>query len=107
MRYEIIPAYDINGVGLLYFAAYPIINDICAARHSGRSLMMDFGTVRRDVFYFANCNPDETLLYRRHECGADEGAIDMAASICRKSDGNVIAHVLTRKMRPQRAARPR
>ncbi|HEY1543276.1 MAG TPA: Pnap_2097 family protein [Xanthobacteraceae bacterium] len=106
-EYEIIPAYDINGVGLLYFAAYPIINDICASRHAGRSLMMDFSTVRRDVFYFANSDPHETLIYRIHEWCADEASIDMAASICRKSDGNVIAHVLTRKVRPRRAARAR
>jgi probable biosynthetic protein (TIGR04098 family) len=91
----------------LYFAAYPIINDICAARHAGRSLMTDFSTVRRDVFYFGNSNPDETLLYRLHEWRADERSIDTTASICRKSDGNVIAHVLTGKARPQRAARAR
>jgi probable biosynthetic protein (TIGR04098 family) len=106
-EYELIPAYDINGVGLLYFAAYPIINDICAARHGGRSLMTDFSTVSRDVFYFGNSDPNETLLYRLHAWHADENSIDMTASICRKSDGNLIAHVLTRKVRPQRAARPR
>src|SRR5262249_27404974 len=50
-EHEIIPAYEINGVGLLYFASYPIINDICAARHAGRSLMIDYSTVSRDVFY--------------------------------------------------------
>src|SRR5262249_43293005 len=65
-EYDIIPPHDINGVGLLYFAAYPIINDICAARHAGRSLMIEFSTVRRDVFYFGNSNPDEILLYRLH-----------------------------------------
>jgi len=106
-EYELIPAYDINGVGLLYFAAYPIINDICAARHGGRSVMTDFSTVRRDVFYFGNSDPNETLLYRLHEWHADDDSIDMAASICRKSDRNVIAHVLTGKMRPQRAGRVR
>jgi len=106
-EYEIIPPYDINGVGLLYFAAYPIINDICAARHGGRSLMMDFSTVSRDVFYFGNSDPHEKLLYRLHAWRADEGSIDMTASICRKSDGNVIAHVLTRKVRPDRAGRAR
>ncbi len=97
--YEIIPAYDINGVGLLYFAAYPIINDICASRHGGRSLMIDFSTVRRDVFYFGNSNPDETLLFRLHEWRCDEHSIDMTASIARRSDGNVIAQILTRKVR--------
>jgi probable biosynthetic protein (TIGR04098 family) len=104
-EYEIIPSYDINGVGLLYFAAYPIINDICAARHGGRSLMMDFSTLRRDVFYFGNSNPDEILLYRLHEWRSDERSIDMTASISRKSDGNVIANVLTRKVRPDGGGR--
>lgn len=106
-EYELIPAYDINGVGLLYFAAYPIINDICAGRHGGRSVMTDFSTVRRDVFYFGNSDPNETLLYRLHEWHADDESIDMAASICRKSDGNLIAHVLTGKARPQRTGRAR
>ena len=106
-EYELIPAYDINGVGLLYFAAYPIINDICAARHGGRSLMTDLSTVCRDVFYFGNSDPDETLLYRLHEWRADDNSIDMTASMSRKSDGNTIAQVLTRKVRPQRAARAR
>jgi probable biosynthetic protein (TIGR04098 family) len=104
-EYQIIPSYDINGVGLLYFAAYPIINDICAARHGGRSLMMDFSTIRRDVFYFGNSNPDEILLYQLHEWRSDERSIDMTASISRKSDGNVIAHVLTRKVRPDGGGR--
>jgi probable biosynthetic protein (TIGR04098 family) len=106
-EYELIPAYDINGVGLLYFAAYPIISDICAARHGGRSLMTDLSTVRRDVFYFGNTDPDERLLYRLHEWRADDNSIDMTASMSRKSDGNMIAQVLTRMVRPQRAARAR
>jgi probable biosynthetic protein (TIGR04098 family) len=99
-EYEIIPAYDINGVGLLYFAAYPIINDICASRHAGRLLMIDYSTLSRDIFYFGNSNPDEVLLYRLHEWRADERSIDMMGSISRKSDGVVIAHVVTRKVRP-------
>ena len=69
--------------------------------------MMDFGTVGRDVFYFGNSDPDETLLYRLHEWRADDDTIDMTASISRKSDGNMIAQVLTRMVRPQRAARAR
>jgi probable biosynthetic protein (TIGR04098 family) len=96
-EYEIIPSHDINGVGLLYFAAYPIINDICATKHAGRALMMSLSTVRRDVFYFGNSNLDDTLIYRLHEWNAGEQTIDMLGSLSRKSDGNVIAHILTRK----------
>jgi probable biosynthetic protein (TIGR04098 family) len=53
-EYEIIPSHDINGVGLLYFAAYPTINDICATRHAGRSFATQYSTVHRDVFYYGN-----------------------------------------------------
>jgi probable biosynthetic protein (TIGR04098 family) len=98
-EYEIIPSHDINGVGLLYFAAYPIINDICATRHAGRSFATQYSTVHRDVFYYGNSDPDDTLLYRLHRWTADDETVDMESSIGRKSDGNLIAHVLTRKVR--------
>jgi probable biosynthetic protein (TIGR04098 family) len=101
-EYEIIPSYDINGVGLLYFAAYPTINDICATRHAGRSFATQYSTVYRDVFYYGNSDPDDTLLYRLHRYTADDETIDMESSIGRKSDGNLIAHVLTRKVRVDR-----
>ena len=29
-HYEILPPHDINGVGLLYFAAYPSVFDLCS-----------------------------------------------------------------------------
>jgi len=98
-EYEIIPSHDINGVGLLYFAAYPIINDICATRHAGRSFATQYSTVHRDVFYYGNSDPEDTLLYRLHRWTADDETVDMESSIGRKSDGNLIAHVLTRKVR--------
>jgi probable biosynthetic protein (TIGR04098 family) len=111
-EYEIIPSHDINGVGLLYFAAYPIINDICATRHAGRSFATQYSTIHRDVFYYGNSDPEDTLLYRLHRWTADDETIDMESSIGRKSDGNVIAHILTRKVRidrrnPSRSARTR
>jgi probable biosynthetic protein (TIGR04098 family) len=98
-RYEIIPTHDINGVGLLYFAAYPIINDICAMRHAGRGLATDFSTQRRDVFYFANCDPDETLTYRIHRWSAEGDRIEMEESISRTSDGVLMAYAMTDKER--------
>jgi probable biosynthetic protein (TIGR04098 family) len=101
-EYEIIPSHDINGVGLLYFAAYPTINDICVTRHAGRSFAMQYSTVHRDVFYYGNSDPDDTLFYRLHRWTADDETIDMESSIGRKSDGNLIAHVLTRKVRIDR-----
>jgi probable biosynthetic protein (TIGR04098 family) len=101
-EYEIIPSHDINGVGLLYFAAYPIINDICAARHAGRSFATQYSTIQRDVFYYGNSDPDDTLLFRLHRWTIEDEAVDMESSIGRKSDGNLIARVLTRKVRAGR-----
>ena len=98
-EYEIQPQYDINGVGLLYFAAYPMINDICASQYAGRTITIDFSTVKRDIYYFANSAPDETLIFRIHQCTADRDGIDMACTLSRKSDGVRMAHILTRKAR--------
>ena len=44
-RYDIQPYHDINGVGLLYFAAYPIINDICLRGHFGPGDWADYTTI--------------------------------------------------------------
>jgi probable biosynthetic protein (TIGR04098 family) len=98
-EYEIIPPHDINGVGLLYFAAYPIINDICAMRYAGRSFATDFSTTNRDVYYFSNSDPNETLIYRIHRWHANEGHIEMEATISRKTDGVLMAYVMTEKDR--------
>jgi hypothetical protein len=48
-----------------YFAAYPIIDDICTLRYAGRSLIK-YSTRQRDAFQYANCAQDETLIYRIH-----------------------------------------
>jgi len=98
-QYEIIPPHDINGVGLLYFAAYPIINDICAGRFAGASFAREFSTQRRDVFYFANSDPDEKLIYRIHRWDADDDTIEMEASLSRQSDGVTMASIVTGKTR--------
>ncbi len=106
-EYEITPSHDINGVGLLYFAAYPIINDICAARHAGRSFATAFSTTHRDVYYFGNSDCEDTLIFRLHEWTAHDAGVAMQASISRKSDGAVIAHILTRKARLDRTIQVR
>lgn len=68
--YDIHPYYEINGVGLLYFAAYPVISDVCEARFFNQELREHprweerYATVIRDIFYFANCNSDDKVVYR-------------------------------------------
>ncbi len=95
-EYSIAPCYDINGVGLLYFAAYPMINDICAGRYAGPSYA-GFSTLRRDVFYFANCDADDTVIYRIHRWHATDGGIEAEESLSRKSDGGLMSYSLMTK----------
>ena len=39
--YEILPPHDINGVGLLYFAAYPSVFDLCFERSEGKGFLLE------------------------------------------------------------------
>jgi probable biosynthetic protein (TIGR04098 family) len=97
--YEILPIHDINGVGLLYFAAYPAISDICEQRFMGQGprWAARASTVERDVYYFANCDIGDRLIYRAH-ARRDLGAgVEIESSISRESDGKLMAILLTRK----------
>lgn len=98
--YDILAPHDINGVGLLYFAAYPLIFDLCIARHEGPAFLLTHSTVRKDICYYANTEPDETLVFRlqaRQE--PSEGLIRHLATLSRKSDGVRIAEVESIKRR--------
>jgi probable biosynthetic protein (TIGR04098 family) len=106
-EYEILPGHDINGVGLLYFAAYPMIDDICAARYAGRMYATGFSTRYRDIFYFGNSDADDKLIYRLHRRAGDDNAIEIESSISRKSDGSLMARIFTQKGRPVREVNPR
>ncbi|MBF9032145.1 hypothetical protein HKCCE3408_17230, partial [Rhodobacterales bacterium HKCCE3408] len=102
--YEILPPHDINGVGLLYFAAYPTVVDLCLEKAEGKGFLMEHSTVAKDVLYFANCEPDETLVFRIHDRDVEpDGTIAHRTTISRKSDDVRMAEVLSRK-RP--SARP-
>jgi UDP-N-acetylglucosamine 2-epimerase (non-hydrolysing) len=97
--YDIIPVHDINGVGLLYFAAYPMISDICELRflkeRSGPAMCTS--TSLRDVFYFANCDPTERLIYRVHAFRESNSRIEIESSLSRSSDGALMAYLVTGK----------
>lgn len=95
-EYEIIPQHDINGVGLLYFAAYPNIADICAMRYlGGAHAAMEWSPVERDVCYFANASPRETLIFRIHSYhnAPDQNSATYVGSISRKSDQKIMARI--------------
>lgn len=95
--YALIPQYDINGVGLLYYASYPIIADICQMRASagGAAWATGTSTVERDVSYFANADPGAALEWRLHR-DEDGDGLRTEASIVR-GDGVVMALVTSRK----------
>lgn len=96
IEYEIVPQHDINGVGLLYFAAYPMISDICLAKHINTR---NLSTVRRDIFYFGNCDENETLVFRLHKQIANGDLVESETSISRKSDGTLMAYLMTAKQK--------
>jgi probable biosynthetic protein (TIGR04098 family) len=96
-EYDINPFYDINGVNLLYFASYPIISDNCAMRHD-RDLASRYATRSRDVFYFANANFDERLVFSIHSWQQQAGTLTMETSISRSGDGTLMAYLRTEKI---------
>lgn len=98
-EYDIQPYHDINGVGLLYFAAYPTINDLCEMRYSGdpASWCMDTSTLARDVHYYANCDVTDRIVYRLHERIDGDGVTNLTSSLARASDGMIIARMFTSK----------
>jgi len=104
VQYKINPYTDINGVGLLYFAAYPIINDICEYEcFNGKKLAnsnwaLASSTMSRDVFYFGNCNIDDTITYKvnSHEI-INKNQIAIQSSLYRQCTNTLIAKIFTIK----------
>jgi probable biosynthetic protein (TIGR04098 family) len=99
-----IDAYDdINGVGLLYFASYPKINDKCERNYikDRYRLSSDWlevaGTISRDVHYYGNANPEEKLIYELNEMTRKKGIVQLTSSLYRFSDRQLIARIFTKK----------
>ena len=103
IRYNINPFYEINGVGLLYFAAYPVISDKCESDHfnsTGKYGQWEskFFTTDRDIFYFANCNTDDSILYHLNSFEfIPENKVKLFSSLYRNSDMTLMAHIFTIK----------
>ena len=103
-QYELNPFYDINGVSLVYFAAYPLIADICELRFTKTAYAergidaLAMGTVKRDVFYFANCASNEAIIYRLHKFTLTDIGYTSTATLTRASDGKLMAELEARKV---------
>jgi len=94
-EYTINPYYDINGVGLLYFASYPIIADKCFDEYYKQN--KDLQTIYRDVFYFSNCNATERIIYKLNSIVENETQIKTLMTLFRASDNQMLATILTVK----------
>lgn len=93
--YDLQPVHDINGVGLLYFAAYPAISDLCEGRYEPNPMQwaLSASSIARDVFYLANCDLYDRIVYKLHE---REGRTSRNTLI-RASDGKLMAYVVTER----------
>ncbi len=107
-EYSINPYYDINGVGLLYFAAYPIIADTCLMGDPKLlQIILDktaellnielYRTIFRDIFYFGNCNSNDKIKVVLNSVETDFGKLYLTKTLIRISDKKVIAKIFTIK----------
>ena len=96
-EYSINPYYDINGVGLLYFASYPIISDKCFDEYYQKNDNLQ--TIYRDIFYFANCNSSEKIIFTLNSIVEIENGLKTTVSLYRKSDNQLLSKILTIKQK--------
>jgi len=94
-EYSINPYYDINGIGLLYFASYPIIADKCFFEYYNSQ--SEYTTIYRDVFYFGNCNSTDKIIFQLNNVVEQRDQIKTLISLFRKSDHQILARILTVK----------
>ncbi|WP_277657263.1 LnmK family bifunctional acyltransferase/decarboxylase [Seleniivibrio woodruffii] len=93
--YDINPYIDINGVGLLYFASYPIISDFLLLKYDKNLIYYD--TVYRDIFYFSNINLDDKIIFKLHYIENIEEKVVIFTSLIRVSDNKLMSQILTIK----------
>jgi probable biosynthetic protein (TIGR04098 family) len=92
ITHNINPHYEINGVGLLYFAAYPMIADEGIAAYMKDNIGMpdydsNYHTVHLDIFYIANCNASDKIRVELNSIEyLETDKIKMASSLYRESD---------------------
>jgi probable biosynthetic protein (TIGR04098 family) len=104
--YQLNPYLDLNGVNLLYFAAYPMISDYCEMefmrQHHGDLSAghwpLQASTIARDIFYYGNCDLDDRIVFGVNSFApAPDGRFRIATSLFRESDRELIANIFTLK----------
>ena len=106
-EYTLNPYHDFNGVNLLYFAAYPIINENCERQYVHtkkeeygvkKDWSMDASVIARDCYYFGNCEVNDSLVYTLNAVvKVSKGRYCFASSVSRKSDSKLLARFFTVK----------
>ena len=105
IEYLINPYYEINGVGLLYFASYPVIADKCLydflkQTREIRDFESVYHTVFRDIFYFANCNLCDHIEFQLHSFEhLNPNTLSITSSLFRKRDKTLMAKIFTIKQK--------
>ncbi len=106
LLYNINPYYDINGVGLLYYASYPTISDFCESTviNSNKNLSpgnmwnVRTSTIARDIFYYANCNSSDRIIYKMSKfIQLSDDIAGIKSSLFRASDNRKMADIFTIK----------
>ena len=102
--YNLNPYADINGVGLLYYAAYPVISDVCELEYFNKTAesaihwALRSATIARDIIYLGNCNIDDVIYYHLNSYQMiDDNKVALQSSLYRKSDNAPIAKLFTIK----------
>lgn len=104
-KYLINPYYEINGVGLLYFACYPIVADKCLCDFLKSSQQIEnfetvYHTVYRDIFYFSNCNSTDHIIFKLNSMDdLDKNNLSVTSSLYRQSDNTLMAKIFTIKQK--------
>jgi probable biosynthetic protein (TIGR04098 family) len=93
---------EINGVGLLYFAAYPIISDKCLTeyyceQHNSKTKFEMRITLCRDVHYYANCNSDDVIIFELNSVKEVGEGLLFVTTLRRRSDYKKMAKLFTMK----------
>ncbi len=105
-EHEFNPYYELNGVNLLYFAAYPLIHEVherqyvqaeSAKYKIKKDWALESSTVAKDIFYFANCDIDDVIVFKLNIFEVRNGRVKSASSLYRKSDGEVLAKIFSVK----------
>ena len=100
-NYKINPYFDFNGVNLLYFAAYPMISDQCEREYFNSTDGIDWAikssTLSRDIYYFSNCDVDDTVNYVIRLNKKIGNKVFLVAEMFRQSDEKRMALIATCK----------